>query len=409
MARVFEDDKSVIRFEILNYMIRLLLVGDASSIFFVNYVRALKEQIKIEVTVYSPIIERFSNDNYPYDYVYFDNYGKSWLSKIRFFGTRLQPFFNRIHLGSFLKNENKQYDIIHVHWVIPGWVIFPSFFKKYGKSFGSTLWGGELESLKILNSHKLYLYLLKKYFSYNDFLIGSYSIQRLYDFCPFLKDKCFYAIYGSSIIDELSKLKTTTSEAKDYFNIPRNKITILLGYSGKTIHRHIEIINGIIEHPLFQLKKDDIHFMASMTRGATVTYIKDVKDKLNASGCTYTVIENTYQTDEDVALFRKATDIAFQLSEYDGLSNSIKEILTAGTIMICGNWFPNYNILKEEGFSYIEVENIKEGVDIFYKILDDESVKKEIRDKNSNVGYKKYLWSESIKDFIKVYNQLSGK
>lgn len=382
----------------------LLLIGDASSIFFVNYVKALKEKEEIEVTVYSPIVERFSNEKYPYDYVYFDNYGKSWLAKMRFFGTRLQPYFNRIHLGRFFRKNNKIYDIIHVHWVIPGWVIIPSIFKKYGKKFGTTLWGGELETLKLLGSHELYIRCLKNYLSLNDFYIGSSLMaERLQKLCPSLQGKCHYGIYGSSIIDELSRLKMTTEDAKNELNIPKNKVTVLLGYSGKTIHRHIEIINTMLAHPNFEHEKERIHFMASMTRGATQAYINSVKLKLVQSGCSYTIIENTYQTDKDVAIFRKATDIAFQLSEYDGLSNSIKEILTAGTVMICGNWFPDYYVLKEDGFKYIEVSDISCGVEEMYKTIENERICSEIKEANSYVGYKKYLWSECIKGFIQAY------
>lgn len=385
----------------------LLLVGDGNSIFFINYVRALKEQLDIEVTVYSPIEERFSYEKYPYDYVYFDNYGKSWLAKIRFFGRRLQPFFNRIHLNKFLKHNDKIYDIIHVHWVIHGWVLFPSIFKKYGKSFGTTLWGGELEALKLFGSHKLYLSCLKKYLSLNDFCIDSFIMaERLYRLCPLLKGKCHYGIYGSSIIEELSKLNINTEEAKTNLNIPKDKTTILLGYSGKAIHRHIAIIDCILDHPLFEYNKEKIHLIASMTRGASAKYIKSVKKRLLATGCTYTIIENVYQSDTEVAILRKATDIAFQLSVFDGLSNSVKEILIAGTVLICGKWFPNYSVLKEDGYSYIEVEDIKSGVDELYEIINNEKIGMEIKNINSRVDFKRYLWSECIKNFINVYDQL---
>ena len=47
----------------------LLLVGDANSIFFVEYVRALKKIMDIKVSVYSPESNRNLYTEYPYDEV----------------------------------------------------------------------------------------------------------------------------------------------------------------------------------------------------------------------------------------------------------------------------------------------------------------------------------------------------
>ena len=73
--------------------------------------------------------------------------------------------------------------------------------------------------------------------------------------------------------------------------------------------------------------------------------------------------------------------------------------------MICGNWFTNYYVLKDDGFNYIEVEDIKSGVEEMFRVLEDETIRKEIKNKNSLVGFKKYLWSECIKDFVNTYKQ----
>ena len=63
---------------------RVLLVGDANSIFFVHYAKALKKAMDVEIHVYSAFPDKHDYESYPYDHVYFDDYLLKKYSDIRF-------------------------------------------------------------------------------------------------------------------------------------------------------------------------------------------------------------------------------------------------------------------------------------------------------------------------------------
>lgn len=71
---------------------KLLLVGDANSIFFVEYVKALKKIMNIKVCVFSPEPDKKLYSEYPYDEVYFDDYSQNKITKVRILGGLLIPF-----------------------------------------------------------------------------------------------------------------------------------------------------------------------------------------------------------------------------------------------------------------------------------------------------------------------------
>ena len=386
---------------------KLLLVGDANSIFFVEYVKALKKIMNIKVCVFSPEPDKKLYSEYPYDEVYFDNFSQTKLAKIKFFGAILSPFLLYRNFKKFLKRQNQKIDIIHIHWLRAAWVIDPSIFKKYSRKFIITFWGGELEKLQFLHSHSLYLNRLNNLISTADYCIGSPSFLkgRVAQYYPQINNKSFYGCYGSSIIEILSKIELTNTEAKTLLNISPSKVTVLLGYSGKKIHRHLDLLNYISANESFNKYKDTMHFVLPMTRGASDSYIEEIESKLKEIGCTFTMIKNTYQTDDDVATLRIATDIAFQVTEFDGLSNSIKEILCAGTILISGDWYPTYSTLKEDGFHYLEVNSVHKAVETFYKVLPDFDSYKNSFETNKNVAKTKYSWSECIKPWAALYNK----
>lgn len=141
---------------------KILLVGDANSIFFVEYVKALKKMMDITVCVYSPEPNRKLYSEYPYDEVYFDDYKQSKWMNNKVYRVFIAPFILWNHFLRFLKKSQTRYDAIHLHWLLPSWTIHPKDFHKYTNNLLTTFWGGELESMQLLHSHRLYLNRLNK-------------------------------------------------------------------------------------------------------------------------------------------------------------------------------------------------------------------------------------------------------
>ena len=386
---------------------RILLVGDANSIFFVHYVKALKKQMDVEVDVYSPIPDKHNYSELPYDRVFFDDYELKKCSNIRFLSTFYNPYVLRSHFGKFLKHNGIKYDIMHFHWIVPEWVICPKAFRKYADKICVTLWGGEFVKLKLLKSHELYLRKLKNLLKNTDALIGGNRSDAFYQRYPFAKDIVRYGLFGSSIIDILNEMPASKEECKKIFGADSEKITVMPGYSGKALHNQDKILKEIINHADFEQVRDKIHFLFPMTRGSDERFLKHLEEILNENHCHYTMIKGTYMSDEAVAQLRKATDVMFQLSDFDGLSSSIKESLCAGSVLISGNWFKAYGKLKDWGFKYLEVESLKEGIEKFYEVVGNLGYYKDLTKENTSVGVSQFSWNECIKDWVAIYKDLT--
>lgn len=381
---------------------RLLIIGSGDSIFLVNYVKALKKQCDdIEVTVYSPHPNRGENKKLPYDNVVFDSFYASQWNRVPFISFMILPFVQRFHFQKFIKDKN--FDIIHIHRVLPAWVIGPGVFKRHCKKLYLSFWGGEIDREVLLRSHNRYLSHLECLVNDAYKVVGAMNDERIVQRFPCIKSKAAYGVFGSSIIDELCKNNINKTDVKKAFCIPEGKISVLLGYSGKSIHQHCRIVEELISREEFAKYRDRIHLLASMTRGASSVYIDEVENKMKASGCSYTIIKNCYQADKDVARFRVATDILFQLSTSDYLSASVKENLCAGVIMISGSWLP-YQILKNDNFYFEEVGDISSGIDMLFEILDNFETYSTNAQANKSLCDKKYTWDACIQDYVKAYN-----
>lgn len=385
---------------------RVLLVGDANSIFFVHYANALKKAMDdVEIHVYSPKPNKHDYETYPYDYVYFDDCELKKINNIRKVSWLYEPYVKRLHFGRFLKRNNIKYDIIHFKWIIPAWVLGPKAYRKYADKICITMWGGELEQLQLFRSHLYYLAKLGKFLKSADAFIGSLSNHGLFDRFPFVKAISKYGIYGSSIIEKLSQMGESRDDCKKQMGISPDKITVVLGYSGKMLHNHDKILNDIIKHEGFKDVVDRLHFIFPMSRNFGVAYCDDLETVLKNNGCSYTMIKD-YMADDDVACLRKATDVMFQLSDFDGLSNSIKECLCANSVLISGDWFPTYHVLKDAGFKYLEVHSREEAVDVFYKVIENQQYYHDLVKDNKNLATRQYSWTECIKNWVNVYKEL---
>ena len=196
------------------------------------------------------------------------------------------------------------------------------------------------------------------------------------------------------------------SKAKEILGVPSGSITVLLGYSGKRIHNHIAILRRIIADVKFEQFKDLMFFILPMTRGGSEQYAKDIQYECERAGVKYLLIKDKYFSDRQVAEIRLATDIVFQLSDFDGLSASIKECLCAGSIVITGNWLP-YSSLRDLGFVYPEVQDVNEGVSMFYQLLESYPLSMQSYALNKEIGNHQYSWDNCIVDWVRAYNQIT--
>lgn len=378
----------------------LLVVGGANDIFITNMTKWLKKSLPdSQIDIFS-----FYDTNKQVKNTYSDNiqYVNSnvWHQKIPGLRNLIAPYYGSYIFKKFLKDRH--YDIIQCHWIIPQLVLTRDIHKHCNKLF-ATFWGGELCNFKILNSNKTYKKNLDKFVQEIDYIINSKSfkstIQNLY---PQLTEKHIEGYLGSAAVEELYKLMEIEDKAmsKEIMSIEPNKKVILIGYSGKSLHQHIPIINELTTRE--DLKRE-LHLLAPMTRGANNKYCDDVQKALDNSGYSYTLLRNRFLMDEEVARLRNITDITLQFSTTDGFSRSIIECLCAKSVLIYGNWLNYEPHLINNNFKAHSVSSIKEGIDKLTNIIRDFEQYKEEIEKNSVNGKSKHTWSACIKDWINAY------
>lgn len=377
----------------------LMIVGSADSIFIYHLAKWLKQSMDINIDIYE--LER--TDKRVYDNKYYDSRNYPFelpILKTIIRKAQLAPLWRSRELKRYLKGTH--YDVIHCHWLTNSLVITKNL-KKYCDNLCVTFWGGELSHQMLFKSHSLYMIYLNKFIEQVDYIVNSDAFnEKVHDTFPNYKGQLRHGQLGSSPVQFLVELmqEETKDEAKKKMELPIDKKIVMIGYSGKSLHQHLPIIK--------ELEKDEdlknkIHLFAPMTRDTQADYVKKVEDALKNSDYTYTLLKDRYLTDEEVARIRMVTDIVFQFSLFDDFSRSIIECICAKAFLLYGDWL-NYTVsLNEFGFKAESNSTIADGVLHLKQVVDNFSIYEPIIEENANHGKKRLLWSECIKDWVKLY------
>lgn len=379
----------------------LLIVGYANDIFIYNYAKWLKASMNVRIDVF----EVFNNSEQSYDNKYYESVtsAKGYLLPLPRGKGLIDSIIRGIYLKNFLKG--KHYDIIHIQWVVAP-VVLQNGIKKHCSKLVLSFWGGEFEKQTILGSSKLYRYGLNRLSCNVDCIINSLSSrENILKKLPLYKGNFKHAVLGSAPLESLYKLMETEGkeEAKRKLGLPIEKTVVLIGYSGKPIHRQSQIIKTLYNYPEL---KDKIHILAPMTRGASIEFVEKIDCELKELGFTYTLIRGRFLSDIEVARIRIATDVALQMSEWDGFSRSIIECLCAKSVLIYGDWLGYENHMKSNGFEGIMVSGIEDAISKLEDVSSNIAKYKKMTDCNSEKGRHRAIWSECIIDWVNIYQEL---
>lgn len=379
----------------------LLIVGSANDIFIYNYAKWLKLSMDVSIDVF----EFYPSTQQGYGNEYYDNVfsASGYLLPIKRGKGVIDSIVRSYNLSSFLKR--RYYDIIHIHWVVAP-VVMQGSFKKHCNKLVMTFWGGEMNEQRILYSRFFYRLFLNHLSKQVDGIINSSSgKQQILNNVPHYQGLFYSASLGSAPLESLydKMIIETREDSKKKLLLPTDKIIVLIGYSGKSIHRHIPIIKEIAKQTIL---KDKLHLLAPMTRGASPSYISSVENELSLSGLTYTIISNRFLSDDEVATVRNSTDVVLQLSEWDGFSRSIVECLCAKSVLIYGDWLGYDSYLDSSGFKGIKVSSIEDGVAKLAEVIGFFDIFNSMVELNHINGRKQAIWSECINDWINAYKSL---
>ena len=384
---------------------KILLIGtSASDVFIHNMAKWLKRSMDCTVDAFelypSSTANQESGSSSLFNVIETAKWTSSWWGRNKITRFICSPVKIAQQLDRFV--SDKHYDVIHVHGV---WFYVPLTreLKKHTEKLFVSFWGIEYKGGEIWRSHSLYEKKNRDFIDSVDGIVGTKARFKEFSIW-FPNTKMYQACLGAASMDAIVSLTQTRTkeESKQYWNIPVNKITVLIGYSGKSLHNHLEIISAFNNHPELV---DYIHLLAPMTRGAeSSNYINDVENALKSSPYSYTLLKDRFLTDEDVAQLRYATDIVFQFATSDAYSRSIIECICAGAILIYGDRINYKELLADDHFEAFVANNIEKGIEILHDYISSQDKYKKISNHNMECGGKKYLWSECIKDWVDIYN-----
>jgi hypothetical protein len=386
---------------------KVLLVGDGNSPFMYYYAYWLANKVGYIVDVFSTSIVRPQNNSY-YNQIIIGKYNNgAKICTIKHFGFLIRPFLINYTLRKELSKRKGYYDIVHFHHITANDVLKSSKYHQFSNKICATFWGGELINQKLLLSETLYNNKLKEFLGNIDCTIGIYSKTITTNVIHTKLIKNYPASFGSTPMEKLynSMNNYSRTKAKADFNISTKKITVAICYSGKNIHRQIEILEHLRSSPYLNVYKDRIELLAPMTYGCSMDYCEQVNQLLLHIPISSKIYYGEFWSDEQIAIFRMTADILLQLSDFDAASNSINEFLHAGTIMISGRWL-DYDVFKNRGFSFIQIDTFEAFDSALYQIIMNYSSCVE-KYSNPNIdGMKQYFWSEKICDWIDAYEKI---
>lgn len=374
----------------------LMVVGSANDIFVYNMAKWLKKSMDIQIDIY----EFYPSNQQGYSNEYYDCVESAPHCNIKYLRIFVNPIIQGRSLDRYLKN--KHYDAIHLHWMTPSTVMAKSY-KQHCRKLYATFWGGEFDNLTLLMSNRLYQKRLTSLANDIDCIVNSPTFERnILQNLPSYNGTFYSGKFGSAPLECLYQLVGTENkeQSKAKLSFPTDKISVMLGYSGKRLHRHIDIVKELSKHNNLKTK---IHLFAPMTRGADSTYVEMLEEELRDSGYSYTIFKGNFLTDEEVARIRNATDIALQLSAFDGFSRSVVECLCAKSILLYGNWLGYHTYMTEEQFQGIEVQSIHQAITILPEIIDNIKDYRKMTESNYENGKTHNLWSSCIQDWVKAY------
>ena len=269
-------------------------------------------------------------------------------------------------------------------------------------------WGGELESQKLFFSRRIYLYFLNRFSKQMDKLV--YLTEESYDKLRKVisePEKLTQALYGSSILKELQNkgCEGSGSKYKSKWGIDCSKTTIGIGYSGKDIHQHLEVIEALRNNEGFWKRKCEFVFLLPMTYGAGRAYVEQVAQHLKEHDFQFKIIREK-MSDIEVAEIRMATDIFIQVTKFDGRSSSVIEYFMAGAIMISGSWLP-YKIFKDRNLYFHEVIQISgpEIPRLVLHIRDNYDLERSKTSQNREKWGFNETWDGVMPNWLAIYKQ----
>lgn len=376
---------------------KILLVGDGNHQFNTNYVHWLNKTGNYNIDILSILPVKKDNRKF-YNKIYTkndDSFCYRIISKIK--GVRR---FYRFHLYKKLLNTLPEYDYIHFHFIsVESFFLINQFKKNKKNNIILTIWGSDMYRIK--SSHKKsFISACKKA------NVITFTNQKSIDFFKseynWRKNNLELCRFGLAPLENLKKLSLSTSQSKNKLNWNANKLAVTIGYNLSPGQQHIKILQQFKDQKVLELK-DKIQLILPITYGNSPKYKSQLLAELNQLPFEYKIYDS-FLSNDDVALIRKASDIMIQLQKTDQFSGSMQEYLFTRNIVITGSWLP-YESMKQNGAWFLEIDEINDLKKVFLETIYKFKESRQETINNPDVILKLSLWQNNIRSWINLYSK----
>lgn len=375
---------------------KILLIGDANSIFISNYakwLRKLNSHIRVDVLTVAPLKENIAScyDNI-IDFTALKGFkaidGLKGLRRILliFLYVRILP-------------QIKDYTFIHFHFISPLRYSLITLVRKYTKAkIILSVWGSDMYRL---NKYDKVGFLS----SCNNADLISFgnteSIKFFKNNYNWKKDNVVHCRFGLAPLDSLANLGKTKSECKSELGWSLDKLSIAIGYNLSEGQQHLKILEQFKSQDLLSLS-DKIELILPISYGGSLNYKKQILNALGDMPYKFFVYDK-YLYDAEIARLRMACDVMIQVQTTDQFSGSMQEHIYAGNLVVTGSWLP-YQTMKDKGIYFEDVEKIEDLRIVLPKIINDYPNYSNKTLSNEKLIAEMSLWKNAIQTWLKLYN-----
>lgn len=371
---------------------KILSIGDASSVFFYETVRRL---LKARPDFDIDVLDLRGKGKKNCGSAGYYSIGSSFLLKI--------PLLRGFSLAVLVRRAVRQlpgkYDCVQVHYVMPCLGLAAGALRRKGRMiasfWGSDLFcGGRIDRLlqkRILNSSwriTLYTPQMKQFFTEK---FGK-------EYNKIIRD----AGFGTNALDEIDALRVSegSAGAKEKLMIPPGRLLAVCGGNGYESQQHETILCAL--RKLSRQTQGRFYFIFQMSYGGSEPYKEHIKSLFGQSGLEGRVITD-YTDWVSVARLRLAADVFIFLQKADGFSSALREHLYAGGVPVIGSWL-RYEALEKKAFYHTAA-----GSDELASVLSEiaENVQEEQRrcQINRKIVAGRYSWQNAIEKWAALFDE----
>jgi len=214
-----------------------------------------------------------------------------------------------------------------------------------------------------------------------------------------LRPRCYICRFGMDSLEHIDQTIKDQSTARERFNLPKDRIVVVCGYSASDRHQHRELINTLGDTP--PQIKNQCCFVFPMTYGDKA-YGDEIDMLLSNRTDLQTVTLRNYMSNADIAQLRLASDVMINVPISDQLSCAMQEHLYARNIVINGGWLP-YQIIEEKGAHFLKVDSVDHVAKKLIDVVENINSHQARTSENPAAIRKLSSWEDNIYDWLKLY------